>query len=99
MAIITLVIFAIISAMFFYLGQKYLLLIHRNISSVHKKDIFNILVFLPINALIVSLPHFLYLSIELWESVEHGRIVIVFFQIVAVVYVIKKFYKKHEKNT
>ena len=99
MAIITLAIAAIISAMCFYFGQKYLLILHRNISSAQKKDIFNILVFLPINAIIVFLPHFLYLSVELWEGIEQGRVVLVLFQLIALFYVVTKLYKKHEKNT
>ena len=88
MAVATLILFSVICGLAFYFTQMRLRLIHRKISIGTKKDLFLILVFLPVNLLIVFGPHFLLIIVEAWQEIGYGRLVLLIIQIMAAVSVV-----------
>ena len=85
MPIATLVLFSVFCGFVFFVAQIKLRNTHRKFSSGAKSDLFLILVFLPINFIIVFGPHFLLIFVEAWQEVNYGRVILLVAQIIAVV--------------
>ena len=101
MSVATLILFSVFCGFIFYVAQIRLRKIHRNISTGAKADLFLILVFIPINFLIVFGPHFLLIIVEAWQEVNYGRIILLIIQIIAVVILVITLKKRkyHAENT
>lgn len=85
MAITTLILFSVICGLLFYFAQMRLRLTHSKISDKAKKDIFLVLVFLPVNLLIIAGPHFLLVVIAAWQEIIYGRVILLATQALAAI--------------
>ena len=101
MAIATLVLFSVLCGLAFYLAQMRLRHSHRKISGKAKKDVFLILVVLPLNLLVVAGPHFLLILVSAWQEIDYGRIILLAIQILAASFIAIKLWKNksHAETT